>query len=59
MNDEHLAKARREAEDALKRAQVRKSWAERLAEGWRTARADNGFREMLRRLPPVAGEGHK
>lgn len=57
-NDEQLDKARREAEAALARAKRRKTIAERLATGWKNARDDNGFREMLRRLPAV-GEGGK
>lgn len=57
MNDDQLRKAREEAQAALARAKRRKTVAERLSEGWTAARNDNGFREMLRRLPPVAEEG--
>lgn len=55
-SDEQLDKARREAQAALARARRRKTVADRLADGWRNARDDNGFREIIRRLPAV-GEG--
>lgn len=58
-DEDELSQARREADMALRRAKARRSWAERLAEGWRDAREDNGFREMIRKLPPTVGEGRQ
>lgn len=57
MADEEIKRLREEADKALRRVAARRSLSERLAEGWREARRDNNFREIIRRLPPVAGEG--
>lgn len=50
MTDPEAMRAKQNAEEALKKAQVLKQRGTRLGEGWRKSQQDNNFRLMLRQL---------
>jgi hypothetical protein len=49
-DDRDREQAKREAEEALLRAQSLQRRGRTLVRGWRTSRADNNFRQMIRNL---------